>query len=256
MRFPEVLAPIRFIEPSTIALRCPRCGETAVPMPFFVRGTNVIKLFILFAITSFFGPVLYFFLRKDRLICRHCQTLFSQQRPMGLLEAFSDDPRGWLPGGVDRSANQDPLTTSTVEDEQLTKVLDKKVLKAKTLAWSMGLTGSLFIIADLVHGGPGGGVGFGVFCGALALYFGIRAQKHGRKAGFLKHRLRTLRVIHLARQHQGRINVTLVSAALGLDFKEAEALLDSMVDGQRVDMDVDGEGRVTYVFPELLSSRR
>jgi hypothetical protein len=61
-------------------------------------------------------------------------------------------------------------------------------------------------------------------------------------------------VIHLARQHQGRINVTLVSAALGLDFKEAEALLDSMVDGQRVDMDVDGEGRVTYVFPELLGS--
>lgn len=235
-------------------LRCPHCGEKSIPMPFFGRGTNIAKLLVLFVFSSFFGPALYFLLRKDRLICRHCQKLFSLRKPTGLFDAFSDEPSKWVSGSTDELTYGDPLLLSTEKDEQQTKLLEKKSFKAKTLAWSTGLAGSFFMITGLLHQGPHGVFGFGVFCGALALYGGIRAHQDGQKATGLKRRLRTLRVIHLARQHQGRINVTLVSAALGLDFKEAEALLDSMVDGQRVDLDVDGEGRVTYVFPELIAS--
>ena len=47
--------------------------------------------------------------------------------------------------------------------------------------------------------------------------------------------------------------MTTVAAHMRLDLQEAEALLDSMVDGRRVDVHVDDAGRLTYVFPELIA---
>jgi hypothetical protein len=61
----------------------------------------------------------------------------------------------------------------------------------------------------------------------------------------------TLQVLDLARRYDGRLTVTLVASHLSVDFPEAERMLDRLVDGRRVDMLVDNDGRITYVFPEL-----
>jgi hypothetical protein len=42
---------------------------------------------------------------------------------------------------------------------------------------------------------------------------------------------------------------------LGIDFKEAEHILDTLVDGHHVDVEVSDEGRFFYVFPDLIAAR-
>jgi hypothetical protein len=60
------------------------------------------------------------------------------------------------------------------------------------------------------------------------------------------------RVFQLARKLGGRLTVSDVVIDLGLDVREAEELLQSLVDNVRVRMEVDENGRVTYEFPEII----
>jgi hypothetical protein len=90
--------------------------------------------------------------------------------------------------------------------------------------------------------------------GAGTLLAAVRGSSAARLAESMRRREKMLQILDLARTHQGRLNVTLVASHLHLDFRESEAALDAMVDGRRVDLEVDDEGRVTYVFSELLES--
>ena len=87
--------------------------------------------------------------------------------------------------------------------------------------------------------------------GAGALVSSQRGKRFGSEAAAKRHRQRVLEVLALARAHSGRLNVTMVASHMAMDLREAESLLDSMVDGRRVDVHVDDQGRMTYVFPEL-----
>jgi hypothetical protein len=60
------------------------------------------------------------------------------------------------------------------------------------------------------------------------------------------------RVFQLARKLGGRLTVSDVVIDLGVDVKDAEELLQGLVDNVRVRMEIDDNGRVTYEFPEII----
>src|SRR5262249_44187697 len=72
---------------------CPRCGRPGQPVPYFNRGVNVAKALFLMIPLSFLGPVLLFFLRKDRLICSACKGLLATEMPMPLLQGIPPEGR-------------------------------------------------------------------------------------------------------------------------------------------------------------------
>ena len=61
------------------------------------------------------------------------------------------------------------------------------------------------------------------------------------------------RVFRLAYKRKGRITVSDAVIDLGLSIRQAEELLNGLVDGLRVRMEVTPNGLVVYEFPEILS---
>jgi hypothetical protein len=61
------------------------------------------------------------------------------------------------------------------------------------------------------------------------------------------------KVFRIAYRRKGRITVSDVVIETSLGLKEAEELLNGMVDGLRVRMEVDPSGMVFYEFPEIIS---
>ena len=61
------------------------------------------------------------------------------------------------------------------------------------------------------------------------------------------------RVFRLANKRRGRIMVSDAVIELGLSIHQAEELLNSLVDGQRVRTQLSPNGLVVYEFPEILS---
>lgn len=60
------------------------------------------------------------------------------------------------------------------------------------------------------------------------------------------------RVFQLASKLGGRLSVSDVVIELGVDVKDAEELLQGLVDNVRVRMELDDNGRVTFEFPEII----
>ena len=60
-------------------------------------------------------------------------------------------------------------------------------------------------------------------------------------------------IYKLAYRLQGRITVSDIVVETGMDAKAAEELIESMVDNQRVRMEVDGDGMLVYEFPEIIA---
>jgi hypothetical protein len=93
----------------------------------------------------------------------------------------------------------------------------------------------------------------GVAIGALSLRAGARSL--GR-ADDEEHRAREAAVLELAEKSNGVLTATQVAKAHGLTLDEADRALTRLVgDGTRVDVEVDGEGVVRYVFREMRASR-
>src|SRR6056297_713099 len=57
----------------------------------------------------------------------------------------------------------------------------------------------------------------------------------------------------LAYKLEGRITVSDIVIETGMEVKEAEELIQSMVDNQRVRMEVDENGMLVYEFPEIIA---
>lgn len=123
----------------------------------------------------------------------------------------------------------------------------------------------------MMHGFGGWfGMGFMPFFGLIpillvggGLYLFFRNYHRGRDVGDDR-RLETDRrpadsrgrprasdLYRLAHKHGGVLTVSDVVVALDADPAEAESALESITDGQRVQMEVDAEGRVTYRFVEI-----
>ena len=57
-------------------------------------------------------------------------------------------------------------------------------------------------------------------------------------------------VFRLARRSGGRVTLSEVVIETGMDIKSAEKYMDTLSDGTHVIVDVDGAGRLVYLFPE------
>jgi hypothetical protein len=60
-------------------------------------------------------------------------------------------------------------------------------------------------------------------------------------------------IYKLAYRLKGRITVSDIVVETGMEVKEAEELIQSMVDNQRIRMEVDEEGMLVYEFPEIIA---
>jgi hypothetical protein len=58
-------------------------------------------------------------------------------------------------------------------------------------------------------------------------------------------------IYRLAAGKSGKITVSDVVTELGIEPKKAEEILDSMTDGIRVQMEVEDNGMLVYIFPEM-----
>ena len=60
-------------------------------------------------------------------------------------------------------------------------------------------------------------------------------------------------IFRLAKSRGGHVSLSEVVVETGLELERAEKYMDSMVDSAHVAMEVDKDGRLYYVFPELIS---
>ena len=63
-------------------------------------------------------------------------------------------------------------------------------------------------------------------------------------------------IFKLADEMKGRLTVSDIVIGTDLGLKDAERVIDDMVDGVHVTMEVTGEGRVVYEFPEIIAKYR
>jgi hypothetical protein len=221
---------------------CPHCGRPTTPVAYFARGTNVAKMVVLFPFTHVVGPLLFFLVRKDRFICTQCLGLLPPQEPAARLDPWTNDvtllPPGapYVPPGLDGVA-------PAVEGQSRFQLV---------WAWIFG-SGALACVGTALANpfDAGGWMILSSLAGGLGLSAAFRAQRLARRAQQLRHDERTLRLLDLARETGGRLTVTSVAARFRVGFDTAERVLDSVVDGRRVDVEIDEEGNVTYVFREL-----
>ena len=60
-------------------------------------------------------------------------------------------------------------------------------------------------------------------------------------------------IFRLADEMKGRLTLSDIVIATNLSLKQAEEVIDSMVDGIHVTMEVKDSGRVVYEFPEIIA---
>jgi hypothetical protein len=220
------------------------------PVPYFSSGFNIAKAMVLAIPFNFPGPLLFFLLRRDRLICCHCKTLLSRREAMPMLSGVS--PGGALVPSISADGR---MTLFDPEEDQTSLQWQSRRNRRRAWTWGVASAGlssfGLFMTATadlqagmvfLVSAAP---------LGLAAALAAMRSRSQARRAQQKRIHDHRTRVLELARAEGGKLNVSLVAADLRIDMAEAEALLTGMVDGQRVDMDVDDNGQISYVFPEL-----
>ena len=61
-------------------------------------------------------------------------------------------------------------------------------------------------------------------------------------------------LFRLAKDNDGKVTLSDVVIGTGMNMKEAEEYMDSIADGSHVSIEVDDNGRLVYVFPEISSN--
>ena len=61
------------------------------------------------------------------------------------------------------------------------------------------------------------------------------------------------KIFRLAQQMKGRLTLSDIVIATNLGIKEAERVIDDIVDGVHVSMEVNDKGGVVYEFPEIIA---
>jgi hypothetical protein len=236
-------------------LYCTNCHQRTVPVPYFSRGFNLAKATVLLMFSPI-APLLFFLLRRDRALCTWCKSMLPGEMDIPLLNAFSTAPLE-LPSLAPGEGNGNALVQAGEAVNHEIAIHEHKSRRSRKRASTLGVaavmlasSGGAVAVAEGVEAATfffsmGGLTGVGAFASAR------RGKRHSVAALAKRQRQRVLEILNLARSHAGKLTVTTVAAHMRLDLQEAEAVLDSMVDGRRVDVHVDDGGRLTYVFPEL-----
>lgn len=104
--------------------------------------------------------------------------------------------------------------------------------------------GIVLLVRLFRRDGGSGRVGIGTHHGEA------RTDPGGRFAS--RERSSVQELFRLARRYRGVLTVSDIVSDLGLEPQDAEALLDEVADGTRVDIEVEQDGVVRYVFRELV----
>jgi len=182
--------------------------------------------------------------------CPHCHAIAGVlRRGQGTVCAACGKPRSVGPGtvvldggpGAGPSAALAPRTRGLGARALGVGALGMGILGAAVAA--VALPGAVGLVAALVVGGVG------VALGATALRAGAR------QAGRARDRATERALLDLARAEGGRLSATRVAERLGWTTREADAALTDLVDEVRVSLEVEPDGRLTYVFKEIAADR-
>jgi hypothetical protein len=74
-----------------------------------------------------------------------------------------------------------------------------------------------------------------------------------RRTGLLRGASQDARIFKLAYKLKGRVTLSDIVVETGMGMREAEELIESMVDNAHIRMEIDDKlGTVTYEFPEII----
>ena len=63
----------------------------------------------------------------------------------------------------------------------------------------------------------------------------------------------TGKIFRLAALHRGRLTLSDIVIETGFNLQEADKFMDTLIDGQHVQIDVDDKGFIVYDFPEIIA---
>jgi hypothetical protein len=208
---------------------CPRCRYQGEGINYFSRGSRIAALIGITMVTMGAmgaGGLIYYFVRRDHLVCPRCGKGWGQDGEHALER---------VRGGREM-IRQDPVIPKS--------------------SWKQGWAVFLFIMAALmIIGGLLAGE-VGLVAGSLLAAGGgaVLMQAAGRERERRREALISslqLPVLKLAAEQGGRLTVTEVAAHLGWPLRRAERILWSLDDGIRVDSEVTDDGVIVYEFREL-----
>lgn len=182
--------------------------------------------------------------------CHSCSAIVGvRATPRGYACLACGKPRERLPGTVVMGGGDDIESASRMTSALIRALGIASIgggifvgaLSAAVLPGALGL--GLAAILGL------GGVGFG----ALALRF---ASRHRVKASEDAMKTRQRQVGALAKERGGILTPADVAAEMALTESEADALLTSLTDGEKVSLEITDEGGLEYHFHGLIQSPR
>lgn len=231
---------------SDTAERCPHCNNPSPAVPYFSRSGAGCMVTMLYGLGGFPG-VAYRKAHENELVCELC----------GGHRGFAAGPLA-LAAAARRGVPEKP-------DQAMQRAAQIEALGAgrsfglKGLAAFLGLAGAgallltLFFVSGL-FAALGVAAAAGLLFGALALFVAGRGlrKRYDRDAEVT--RLRAL--ADLAREHQGVLRLDQAAEALRLPPPQVEPLLSSLVDGQRVKLDVEDDGVLVYRFLDWMPPDR
>jgi uncharacterized membrane protein len=114
-------------------------------------------------------------------------------------------------------------------------------------------------LATLLFGTGLFGISVAIAAGSIGILLGLRALRRARAldegARAKERRALEVRIVSLAEKHGGELTATIVAQDLGVRGEEAERALTALVDGHRVQLEVDEtDGTMHYVFREARKS--
>lgn len=228
------LAPRRVIpDPATVGT-CGRCGYRGDGIPYFSRGSRVAMLVGLAVVTAGamgMGGVLYYFLRRDYLICPRCHASWGNfgEQALARTAAEGADPSVSGMQGVRRDSRKQNFSTALF-----------------VLAGILALVGVVgTAVPPLVAAGAAAVLG-------VFLQRSAEQERQERRAALLA--ALQPHVLRLAAQHGAQLTVTETATELGWTLRRAEKVLQSLDDGVRVSSEVTDEGLIVYEFRELARS--
>ena len=63
----------------------------------------------------------------------------------------------------------------------------------------------------------------------------------------------TGKIFRLAVLHEGRLTLSDIVIETGFNLQEADKFMDTLIDGQHVQIEVDDKGFIVYDFPEIIA---
>ncbi|MBN1770453.1 MAG: hypothetical protein JXB32_04260 [Deltaproteobacteria bacterium] len=231
---------------SDTAERCPHCNNPSPAVPYFSRSGAGCMVTMLYGLGGFPG-VAYRKAHENELVCELC----------GGHRGFAAGPLA-LAAAARRGIPEKP-------DQAMQRAAQIEALGAgrsfglKGLAGMLGVVGlgtlllTLFFASGLFTAlGITAAAGF--LFGALALFVAGRGLKKRYQRDAEVTRLRAL--ADLAREHQGVLRLDRAAEVLCLPPPQVEPLLSSLVDGDRVKLDVEDDGVLVYRFRDWMPPER